>query len=45
MSDDEADPELLELLRQSLSLSKKAASDEVSSDTGEYLYGLHLLVT
>jgi hypothetical protein len=33
MSDDEADPELLELLRQSLGISKKP-SDEVSTDTG-----------
>lgn len=34
MSDDEADPELLELLRQSLGIGKQQ-SDEVSSDTGE----------
>ncbi|KAK5121805.1 hypothetical protein LTR85_004680 [Meristemomyces frigidus] len=42
MSDDEADPELLELLRQSLSVSTKP-KDEISSDTGvlrdaEYIY-------
>lgn len=35
MSDDEADPELLELLRQSLGIGKPQ-SDEVSLDTGEY---------
>lgn len=35
MSDDEADPELLQLLRQSLGIGKKR-TDEVSSDTGEY---------
>ena len=35
MSDDEADPELLELLRQSLGISAKSAtSDEVPADTG-----------
>lgn len=34
MSDDEADPELLELLRQSLGWGKKQ-TDEISSDTGE----------
>jgi hypothetical protein len=33
MSDDEADPELLELLRQSLGLGG-TKSDEVSTDTG-----------
>lgn len=36
MSDDEADPELLELLRQSLGMGKKQ-SDEISSDTGEWI--------
>lgn len=36
MSDDEADPELLELLRQSLGLSK-TARDEISKDTGTYI--------
>lgn len=35
MSDDEADPELLELLRESLGLKKKPQINEVSSDTGE----------
>lgn len=35
MSDDEADPELLELLRQSLGLSNHP-KDEVSSDTGTF---------
>jgi hypothetical protein len=34
MSDDEADLELLELLRQSLGISKRA-EDEVSTDTGK----------
>ena len=34
MSDDEADPELLELLRQSLGLTKRNG-DEISSDTGK----------
>lgn len=34
MSDDEADPELLELLRQSLGMSKKP-NDEISSETGK----------
>ncbi|KAK3686776.1 hypothetical protein LTR37_019491 [Vermiconidia calcicola] len=43
MSDDEADPELLELLRETLGLGKKKAQDEVSTDTGvlrdaEYIY-------
>lgn len=33
MSDDEADQELLELLRQSLGLSNRP-QDEISSDTG-----------
>lgn len=33
MSDDEADPELLELLRQSLGISRPTHG-EVSSDTG-----------
>ena len=37
MSDDEADPELLELLRKSLGWSS-AATDDLSSDTGEYMY-------
>lgn len=36
MSDDEADPELLELLRQTLGIGKQK-SDEISSDTGEQL--------
>ena len=36
MSDDEADPELLELLRQSLGLSK-GPENEISSDTGRLL--------
>lgn len=36
MSDDEADLELLELLRQSLGMSCKPNCDEVSSDTGRY---------
>jgi hypothetical protein len=40
MSDDEADPELLELLRESLGLSKKTRSDEVSGDTGEHSLSL-----
>ena len=35
MSDDEADLELLELLRETLGLGKKRAQDEVSTDTGE----------
>lgn len=35
MSDDEADPELLELLRQSLGMGKPQ-TDEISSDTGEW---------
>ncbi|KAK3721291.1 hypothetical protein LTR37_003166 [Vermiconidia calcicola] len=43
MSDDEADLELLELLRETLGLGKKRAQDEVSTDTGvlrdaEYIY-------
>lgn len=33
MSDDEADPELLELLRQSLGISRQA-KDDISGDTG-----------
>ena len=42
MSDDEADPELLELLRKSLGITPK--SDEITSDTkvledAEYIYG------
>lgn len=34
MSDDEADPELLELLRETLGLSRRPAQEEVSGDTG-----------
>ncbi|KAF2763651.1 hypothetical protein EJ03DRAFT_62506 [Teratosphaeria nubilosa] len=42
MSDDEADPELLELLRQSLGINR-TRTDEISSDTGvlkdaQYIY-------
>ena len=35
MSDDEADPELLELLRQSLGIGAPK-TDEVSTDTGTF---------
>ena len=38
MSDDEADPELLELLRETLGLSRKP-KDEISSDTGTSPHG------
>ena len=49
MSDDEADPELLELLRETLGLSRKP-KDEISSDTGtspvghvrHHLFGIFL---
>lgn len=36
MSDDEADPELVELLRQTLGLSGRPKEDEVSTDTGRH---------
>lgn len=39
MSDDEADPELLELLRQSLGISRPTHG-EVSSDTGMWRHCL-----
>jgi hypothetical protein len=39
MSDDEADPELLELLRQSLGIGAPK-TDEVSKDTGTLESGL-----
>ena len=41
MSDDETDPELLELLRQSLGLTK-SSRDEISSDTGNSLQDFSL---